>query len=140
MPLSKYSVTGMSRCCVEHNYDDLDIIYEHFKYFPDGYFIFIICIDKVHIYIFLLGEPGLFIAGIPEFYKDKFYKGPQEVNEKKVLRNVFKDGDSFFNFGDLMYMDKDYFIYFQDRVGDTFRYFVTSTNDNVWFNMKEEKL
>ncbi|XP_076105117.1 long-chain fatty acid transport protein 2-like [Mytilus galloprovincialis] len=68
------------------------------------------------------GEPGLFIAGIPEFYKDKFYKGPQEVNEKKVLRNVFKDGDSFFNFGDLMYMDKDYFIYFQDRVGDTFRW------------------
>lgn len=68
------------------------------------------------------GEPGLFIAGIPPTYVHGFYKGPKEINEKKIIRNAFQDGDSFFNFGDLMYMDKDYFVYFQDRVGDTFRW------------------
>ena len=67
------------------------------------------------------GEPGLFIAGIPPTYVQGFYKGPKEINEKKIIRNAFQDGDSFFNFGDLMYMDKDYFVYFQDRVGDTYR-------------------
>lgn len=44
------------------------------------------------------------------------------MSEKKMLRNVFVDGDKYFNSGDLMYMDNDYFVYFQDRLGDTFRY------------------
>ena len=44
------------------------------------------------------------------------------MSEKKILRNVFVDGDKYFNSGDLMYLDKDYFVYFKDRLGDTFRY------------------
>lgn len=44
------------------------------------------------------------------------------MNEKKIERNVFVDGDIYFNFGDLLYLDNDYFLYFRDRVGDTFRY------------------
>lgn len=44
-----------------------------------------------------------------------------EKTENKIVRNVFKEGDAYFNFGDSLYMDKDYFIYFHDRVGDTFR-------------------
>lgn len=68
----------------------------------------------------IVGEEGLLIAGVPPTYTG-FYKGPKEINEKKMIRNAFQDGDCFFNFGDLVYMDNDYFLYFRDRVGDTFR-------------------
>ncbi|XP_063432253.1 long-chain fatty acid transport protein 6-like [Mytilus trossulus] len=67
------------------------------------------------------GEEGLFISGVPE-YITSFYKGTKEMNEKKIVRNAFKDGDEFFNFGDLFYLDKHYYMYFRDRVGDTFRW------------------
>ncbi|KAJ8303998.1 hypothetical protein KUTeg_017581 [Tegillarca granosa] len=68
------------------------------------------------------GEPGILIAAIPITYSDGFYKGGKEINEKKIVRNAFVDGDAFFNFGDLLVQDKDYFVYFKDRVGDTFRW------------------
>ncbi|XP_069137269.1 long-chain fatty acid transport protein 2-like [Argopecten irradians] len=67
------------------------------------------------------GEQGLLITPIPVTYTG-FYKGDQKLSEKKILRNVFAKGDKYFNFGDLLYMDKDYYIYFRDRVGDTFRW------------------
>ncbi|XP_052795945.1 long-chain fatty acid transport protein 2-like [Mya arenaria] len=69
------------------------------------------------------GETGLLLGTIPPNYQNlQFYKGGREINEKKVLRNVVKEGDAFFNFGDLLSVDKDYFVYFRDRVGDTFRW------------------
>ena len=62
------------------------------------------------------------LSGIPPFIKlDSFYKGTKAMNEKKLVRNVFKEGDVFFNFGDIFFMDKHYYLYFRDRVGDTFR-------------------
>lgn len=67
------------------------------------------------------GEEGLLIAGIPE-YITSFYKGTKEMNEKKLVRNAFKDGDVFFSYGDLFFLDKHYYLYFRDRVGDTFRW------------------
>jgi hypothetical protein len=73
------------------------------------------------LYVIFVGEEGLFISGIPEFITS-FYKGTKEMNEKKLVRNAFKDGDVFFNFGDIFFLDKQYYIYFRDRVGDTFRY------------------
>ncbi|KAL3865941.1 hypothetical protein ACJMK2_043286 [Sinanodonta woodiana] len=70
-----------------------------------------------------IGEPGLLIAAVPARYQTlDFYKGGKDINEKKVIRNVFEDGDVYFNFGDLLMLDKDYFTYFVDRVGDTFRW------------------
>lgn len=69
-----------------------------------------------------IGEAGILIAGIPIIYAQGFYKGGKEVNEKKTLRNVFEKGDAYFNFGDLLYKDSDHFLYFKDRVGDTFRW------------------
>ena len=45
----------------------------------------------------------------------------KEATEKKVLRNVFKQGDSYFRTGDLL-RRKDGLTYFVDRIGDTFRW------------------
>ena len=42
--------------------------------------------------------------------------------EQKVLRDVFKKGDTWFRTGDLMRKDKRGYFYFIDRVGDTFRW------------------
>lgn len=30
-------------------------------------------------------------------------------------------GDAYFNTGDILVQDKNYFVYFSDRIGDTFR-------------------
>ena len=46
----------------------------------------------------------------------------REDTEKKILRNVFADGDAWFSTGDLMRRDKQGYFYFVDRTGDTFRW------------------
>ena len=43
-------------------------------------------------------------------------------SEKKVLRDVFEAGDSWFRTGDLMRRDNQGYFYFVDRIGDTFRW------------------
>ena len=42
--------------------------------------------------------------------------------DKKILRDVFEKGDTWFRTGDLMRKDKDGYFYFIDRIGDTFRW------------------
>jgi fatty-acyl-CoA synthase len=42
--------------------------------------------------------------------------------ERKILRNLFEDGDAWFRTGDLMRVDARGFFYFVDRIGDTFRW------------------
>ena len=67
-------------------------------------------------------EPGEAIgkiaAGVGRFegYTDA------EASAKKVLRNVFAEGDAWYRTGDLMRRDRAGFFYFVDRVGDTFRW------------------
>ena len=46
----------------------------------------------------------------------------REATARKVLRDVFRPGDSWFRTGDLMRRDADGYFYFVDRVGDTFRW------------------
>jgi fatty-acyl-CoA synthase len=41
---------------------------------------------------------------------------------RKILRNVFKDGDAWFRSGDLLMQDTERFFYFVDRIGDTWRW------------------
>ncbi|XP_066275003.1 long-chain fatty acid transport protein 2-like [Branchiostoma lanceolatum] len=69
-----------------------------------------------------IGAPGLLVTPVPPDAPYTGYLGKPELTERKILRSVFQDGDAFFNTGDLMLMDRDYFIYFVDRVGDTFRW------------------
>ncbi|XP_069837935.1 long-chain fatty acid transport protein 2-like [Dendropsophus ebraccatus] len=68
------------------------------------------------------GETGLLISQITTINPFTGYAGDESQTEKKRLRNVFKKGDLYFNSGDLLMIDKDGFIFFQDRVGDTFRW------------------
>ena len=49
------------------------------------------------------------------------YAGKKELTSSKIMTDVFKKGDRYFNSGDLLTVDKDYFVYFSDRIGDTFR-------------------
>jgi fatty-acyl-CoA synthase len=44
------------------------------------------------------------------------------ASERKVLRNVFKEGDAWYRTGDLMRRDERGFFYFVDRVGETYRW------------------
>lgn len=49
------------------------------------------------------------------------YNDP-EATKKKILRNVFEPDDLWFRTGDLMKKDAEGYIYFVDRIGDTFRW------------------
>lgn len=49
------------------------------------------------------------------------YAKNKQQTEKKKLKDVFVKGDLYFNSGDLLMIDREGFIYFQDRIGDTFR-------------------
>ncbi|XP_078594297.1 long-chain fatty acid transport protein 2-like [Branchiostoma floridae x Branchiostoma japonicum] len=68
------------------------------------------------------GEPGLLVGPVTNSTPFVGYQGDKKLTDKKILRNVFKEGDAFFNTGDLMMMDKDYYVYFIDRLGDTYRW------------------
>jgi len=46
----------------------------------------------------------------------------ESATEKKVLRNAFEEGDTYFRSGDLLRLDSEGFFYFVDRIGDTFRW------------------
>lgn len=60
----------------------------------------------------------------------------EEATKKKILRNVFAEGDVYFRTGDLMKRDKLGYYYFVDRIGDTFRW----KSENVSTNEVAEAL
>jgi len=67
------------------------------------------------------GETGLLVGKIG---KQSFFTGyakNKQQTEKKKLKDVFVKGDVYFNSGDLLRIDNEGFVYFQDRIGDTFR-------------------
>ncbi len=71
-------------------------------------------------------EPGELIGRIPE-KKDSAtgrFEGytSEEATERKILRDVFEQGDAWFRSGDLLRFDDEGFYYFVDRIGDTFRW------------------
>uniref|UniRef100_A0A8D2AKP1 long-chain-fatty-acid--CoA ligase n=1 Tax=Sciurus vulgaris TaxID=55149 RepID=A0A8D2AKP1_SCIVU len=68
------------------------------------------------------GEVGLLICKITQLTPFNGYAGGKTQTEKKKLKDVFKKGDLYFNSGDLLMIDHENFVYFHDRVGDTFRW------------------
>ncbi|KAM9313121.1 long-chain fatty acid transport protein 2 [Gastrophryne carolinensis] len=68
------------------------------------------------------GQPGLLISKITKLTPFGGYAGEKSHTEKKILRDVFRKGDLYFNTGDILMVDQQKFIYFHDRVGDTFRW------------------
>nr|XP_040019380.1 hsFATP2a_ACSVL_like domain-containing protein [Gasterosteus aculeatus aculeatus] len=68
------------------------------------------------------GETGLLVGMVTQRSPFVGYAGNEQQTEKKRLRDVMKKGDLYFNTGDLLRVDDMNFVYFQDRVGDTFRW------------------
>jgi len=75
------------------------------------------CVRAAH------GEAGEAIGRVGNDGRSSFdgYKDPS-ATEQKVLTNVFEDGDRWFRTGDLLKQDADGYVYFVDRIGDTFRW------------------
>ena len=46
----------------------------------------------------------------------------RKATEKKIVRSVLKKGDMYFRSGDLLYADEFGWMYFMDRMGDTYRW------------------
>uniref|UniRef100_A0A8C8RF42 long-chain-fatty-acid--CoA ligase n=1 Tax=Pelusios castaneus TaxID=367368 RepID=A0A8C8RF42_9SAUR len=68
------------------------------------------------------GETGLLISPVTPQNPFLGYAGHKELSDHKLLHNVFADGDTYFNTGDLMAQDAAQFVYFRDRTGDTYRW------------------
>ncbi|KZZ49938.1 long-chain-acyl-CoA synthetase, partial [Oleiphilus sp. HI0122] len=67
------------------------------------------------------GQAGLLLGEISDKSPFDGYTEPEKT-EKTILRNVFKQGDAWFNTGDMM-RDMGYrHAQFVDRLGDTFRW------------------
>lgn len=69
------------------------------------------------------GEPGILIGKIKANNPYQQFCGysDKKASEKKIFHDVFSRGDSYFNSGDILVMDIFGYVYFKDRVGDTFR-------------------
>ncbi|XP_054423787.1 long-chain fatty acid transport protein 5 [Pteronotus mesoamericanus] len=68
------------------------------------------------------GEPGLLLTQVLGRHPFLGYRGPREQSERKLVRNVRRPGDVYYNSGDVLSMDREGFLYFCDRLGDTFRW------------------
>jgi fatty-acyl-CoA synthase len=67
------------------------------------------------------GEPGLLLSKVSSFQPFDGYTDKQ-ASEKKLVRDAFKEGDVWFNTGDLMRSQGFGHAAFTDRLGDTFRW------------------
>ncbi|WP_233148097.1 long-chain-acyl-CoA synthetase FadD6 [Mycobacterium sp. IS-836] len=67
------------------------------------------------------GEPGLLISPVNRLQPFDGYTD-QASSEKKLVRNAFREGDCWFNSGDVMSPQGMRHAAFVDRLGDTFRW------------------
>jgi len=70
------------------------------------------------------GEPGEFVGEIVRNHPARDFHGyaDKTATAKKILNDVWRKGDTCFRSGDMLVMDKFGYLYFKDRVGDTFRW------------------
>jgi fatty-acyl-CoA synthase len=67
------------------------------------------------------GKPGLLLSKVTSIQPFEGYTDA-EATEKKLVRNAFRNGDVWFNTGDLMRPQGWRHAVFADRLGDTFRW------------------
>jgi fatty-acyl-CoA synthase len=67
------------------------------------------------------GQPGLLLSPVNRLQPFDGYTD-QESTEKKLVRNAFREGDCWFNSGDVMSPQGMGHASFVDRLGDTFRW------------------
>ncbi len=84
-----------------------------------------------------IGEAGEVLGRLGDDARTRF-EGYNDAaaTQKKILRDVFEPGDMWFRTGDLMKRDADGYVYFIDRIGDTFRW----KGENVSTNEVSEVL
>lgn len=68
------------------------------------------------------GEPGEAIARIHNLATYTNYHGNNAATEEKLLRDAFAKGDVWQRSGDLLVQEKDGWVKFVDRIGDTYRW------------------
>ncbi|KAF5290914.1 hypothetical protein FQR65_LT11496 [Abscondita terminalis] len=71
-----------------------------------------------------IGEPGLALGKIDDNYILTTFQGytDEKQSQKKIIKDVIEFGDTYFNSGDILECDEFGYIYFKDRIGDTFRW------------------
>jgi fatty-acyl-CoA synthase len=70
-----------------------------------------------------VGEPGEVLGKITDVGRQSFSGyHDKKATEAKILTDVFEKGDKWFRTGDLIRRDADNYLYFVDRIGDTFRW------------------
>jgi fatty-acyl-CoA synthase len=67
------------------------------------------------------GQPGLLISPVNKLQPFDGYTD-KAATEKKLVRNAFREGDCWFNTGDVMSPQGMFHAAFVDRLGDTFRW------------------
>ena len=67
------------------------------------------------------GETGLLLGRISRITRYDGYLDA-EATRRKIVENVFREGDRWFDTGDLVALHEDGWISFADRVGDSFRW------------------
>ncbi|KAK4124282.1 acetyl-CoA synthetase-like protein [Parathielavia appendiculata] len=71
------------------------------------------------------GEPGELLFRLPpKDVESRFqgYYGDKEATSKKIMFDVLAKGDAWFRTGDVVRWDAEGRVYFNDRIGDTFRW------------------
>ena len=69
-----------------------------------------------------VNEPGEMVVKVIKGETEFVGYTNKEATKKKLLENVFEAGDMYTRTGDLMKVDKKNWVYFVDRIGDTFRW------------------
>jgi acyl-CoA synthetase (AMP-forming)/AMP-acid ligase II len=71
------------------------------------------------------GEPGELLFRLPPgdvASRFQGYYGDKDATSKKIMLDVFRKGDAWFRTGDVVRWDTENRLYFNDRIGDTFRW------------------
>lgn len=70
-------------------------------------------------------QAGSFVARISDsdlLTSFEGYVNNHDANQNKVITNVVEVGDRYFISGDILFKDQFNYVYFKDRIGDTYRW------------------